>query len=695
MKLLSKMLSLPATLALTTSMSVFAQRGAFKTDLGAYMPGPTPALPAPGGKVIDPTFGTEIMRITGSIDANSVMGTAYAYWPTFNENNTKLLAFGITSEIYDFDPINFTLGQSRLIPRPPGGHTSFEDTIWSAMFPNKLFMRSDAKFIALNTDTMTYEVVGDLTSRLPAGSYFAQMSMSRDDDVFAATVKNPDYTDQGWIVWKRSTNTILSYVQTKEINECQVDKSGKFLYVITGNQGYLRDANGNVIYRADGKPETVIESKIVDLSNGSIQELRDGEPDYTPSHHDIGTGTVVGSDNWTNRITFRNLATPRTIRTVFSYGNDWTSASHISMLANDEGWTMVSHYGAVLPNAFNNELTLMATDGTQRVRRFAHHYSAYQDYWSSPRANISRDGKYVAFTSNWGDPSGRRDLFVVRMPAVDGTVTPPMPPTEPPPGPVPPPPSTSDIFVSSTGFSVVGGNRLEKLATPYYASSETKSIAADGSFSFKYNEQGAAYGVSVALDDGVNSTAVTNQGQWMEVRVDGVYALDWATNLASTIKIERAGGVIKVFENSTLRYASTAPSTGAAKFKVALGGDAASIGMGINSAVFSAAATTTPPPAPTPTPPPAPTPAPEPVLTSISASHSSISLGLRKTTSVSCKGLDAQGNQMSSPITYSVLRGAIASIDQSGNLTGRKIGTTSVRCQSGSIIKDIPLTVTR
>lgn len=63
-----------------------------KTDRDYYPILPRPALPPAGGKFCDPTFGTQIMRVT---DENTVpgggAGTSYSYYPTFNSDNSRLL----------------------------------------------------------------------------------------------------------------------------------------------------------------------------------------------------------------------------------------------------------------------------------------------------------------------------------------------------------------------------------------------------------------------------------------------------------------------------------------------------------------------------------------------------------------------------------------------------------------------------
>jgi hypothetical protein len=88
------------------------------------------------------------------------------------------------------------------------------------------------------------------------------------------------------------------------------------------------------------------------------------------------------------------------------------------MLADDEKWIMMSTFLAnslQSTGLFRDELFQIATDGSKRVRRLAHLHSVYRDYWDQPRANVSRDGRFAVFTSNWG-ATDRRDVFIVKIP---------------------------------------------------------------------------------------------------------------------------------------------------------------------------------------------------------------------------------------------------------------------------------------
>src|SRR5688572_3996162 len=67
-----------------------AAHAEIKTDYGVYpAPAVTPALPAAGQTLIDPVFGTKILRVTGPADGNDNI-TAYSYWPSFNRNSTRI-----------------------------------------------------------------------------------------------------------------------------------------------------------------------------------------------------------------------------------------------------------------------------------------------------------------------------------------------------------------------------------------------------------------------------------------------------------------------------------------------------------------------------------------------------------------------------------------------------------------------------
>jgi hypothetical protein len=81
-----------------------------------------------------------------------------------------------------------------------------------------------------------------------------------------------------------------------------------------------------------------------------------------------------------------------------------------------------------LPNIrqpWEGEIICMSTDGRQpKVWRFAHHFSSGTNgFWSTPRGNVSQDGRFYLFTSDWMntlgmEPNGKRhreDVFLIPL----------------------------------------------------------------------------------------------------------------------------------------------------------------------------------------------------------------------------------------------------------------------------------------
>jgi hypothetical protein len=122
-----------------------------------------------------------------------------------------------------------------------------------------------------------------------------------------------------------------------------------------------------------------------------------------------------------NALGYRQLADPTAIRLMVpGYWSYATQQDHFSMLADNEQWALASRYsssGGPVLRPFDNEIVKIATDGTNRVQRIAHHRSVAvnNNYNAQPKASISRDGNFIAFTSNWGNPNGRTDMYIVQI----------------------------------------------------------------------------------------------------------------------------------------------------------------------------------------------------------------------------------------------------------------------------------------
>jgi outer membrane biosynthesis protein TonB len=413
-----------------------AQTATYITDRGVYAEPPLPPLPAAGGTYRDPVFGTEILRATGASDCPDLgCGNWYSHWPTFNANNTRLLIRkGETGYalLKDFDPVNFKVGAtSKQLPNDIwvggvryGGPT-WESAIWSHTDPDIIFTfpsynDGGLRLFSYNVVTDTFKMLADFNYLNTSGlNCLWQMNKSADDDVFSWSLMKVgnNGVPVGYIVYKRSTNQLLFNVpNTMDFNEVHVDKTGHFLNIPLNRP--LPDGDS---------------MEFLNLDTGQLTKILDGAPDFRPGHGDLGTNSIVGFDNDADGITIRKMNEPHNPHYVFWYRAglgptgtaDWTQDMHMTMLADNEDWVTIGTFvdpTINLPSlgVFKDEIFQIALDGSQRVRRLLHHRSSIDfktdttGYWAMPKPTISRDGRFIAYTSNW-EKSGRYDLFIARI----------------------------------------------------------------------------------------------------------------------------------------------------------------------------------------------------------------------------------------------------------------------------------------
>lgn len=656
----------------------------FKTDRAVYAEPPLPLLPVAGGKFNDPVFGTQILRATDQNDGPAPgLGTYYSHWPTFNCNNTKLLIRkGETGDaiIKDFDPAQFTVGTSSALPNslPGTGGPNWESATWSNHDPNIIFTfpsyyEGGMKLYAYNVSTRVFTLIKDFSSLSGGQDYLRQMYVSSDDDVFCwlqqrtgANNGEPVY----YLVYKRSTDTVLAHnsctVYVGGVNEVHVDKSGKWLQVVIPTT------------QPDGAG-----TRILDLQSGAYQPLVKSV-DHTPGHGDLGTGTILGFDNYANGISKRNLESAHVFQDIllFTAANgttDWTNDFHGSMLADDEGWITIGTYddpSITLPESgvFEDEIVQVATDGSQRFRRLLHTRTSIDNltnttgYWAMPKPTISKDGRFIAFTSNW-EKSGRYDLFIAKIDP-PGAAPEPSPTATPTPTPAPSPTPLSVISSASfvrldtttqgnwkTIYGTEGYNTInDRMSYPSYA-----QVNATSQTSYVWNasttdQRGLQ---KAAASDRLAATWYATSIFTIDVNIsDGgahriaLYCLDWDSSVRSQVL-----DVVDASTNVLLDTRSLSSFNGG-KYLVwdvkghvrinvtKIGGESAVV----SGLYFSAAASPTPTATPTPTPTPSPTPTPTPTPTPAPSTMSPSLVSLASTRASSLTGLPSASAAQIAPL---------------------------------------------
>jgi hypothetical protein len=204
-----------------------------------------------------------------------------------------------------------------------------------------------------------------------------------------------------------------------------------------------------------------------DTQTNSMTQYLAAPPDEGGGHGTVGFGTNINlPDNSDGTETiFRTLAAPHTTRQVISptpTPANFNVQSHPSWSNSQPTGPLVPVLTEFYRNAtlvggvwtadtgqwreWDGEIVAIRTDGIEtRVWRFCHHRSDYNtpdnpngevnSFWYTPRPNISPDGRWAVFTSNWqktlGTDTGdtytqgtivlphpyRQDSFIVELPA--------------------------------------------------------------------------------------------------------------------------------------------------------------------------------------------------------------------------------------------------------------------------------------
>ncbi len=378
-------------------------RAECSTDIGnadlCPPPNPPPDLPSAGGTFVDPTFGTEIIRVTDRSDGDNAL-VAYSYWNLFNVNSERFF-IGVDGVpiLYDFDGSTTT----KRGPLFAGQPYFFEGlTLWSGVDPDILYGAAGASSVLsqYNVATEEYDHLIDIATLWP-NTYIWQLSMSEDDNVFAFTIA--DVETSNFIAlgaYDRTKNETYRFDPPPGsfANEAQVDKSGRWVHISLDPQSV-----GTVEW---------------DLQTGTQTVVTWDAVQHAPGHYDQGYGRIVGADAWADQghtLTIRDMSNPTDFDILF-VGGSWAVDHHISWRNNDDEYIYDSTYtvGGAVTLPLENEILQIFLDGSG-YRRLAHHRSAYADYADSPRAAVDRLGKYIIFNSNW-DNSGHLDVFILKIP---------------------------------------------------------------------------------------------------------------------------------------------------------------------------------------------------------------------------------------------------------------------------------------
>jgi hypothetical protein len=195
-------------------------------------------------------------------------------------------------------------------------------------------------------------------------------------------------------------------------DECQIDKSGRFLVIkdqMTGNYG--------------------VDNRIIDLKDGSERVLID--EDGAGGHSDNGFGSMVAADDWSdkpNAWKVWDFTKPKLEGRHVYYNSHWSpmAPSHVSFSNAREGVPLEEQYAcggaaSATDDVHTNEIICFMLDGSNTdalvvapVMTDLGASGGGETYHKLPKGNLDVTGEYFIWTANMG--GGRLDAFIVRVP---------------------------------------------------------------------------------------------------------------------------------------------------------------------------------------------------------------------------------------------------------------------------------------
>jgi hypothetical protein len=597
------MLSILTTTVAGTASVALAQPGGFleTTTSTAVRPPVSVSLPTRGKFTFPAPYNTTGIRVTTASDCNGadcVDYVGYSYWRNMNNHvgsDTMYLFLGLDRNKGGSGPTLFSYNKvtdqvTNLGPLFDAsnslGWATGEQWYWSATQPTKLYVWAPGTpFYRYDVVTKQLQPIFDVATQFGTNRYMWQPHSSNDDKTHSGTLRSSlTYAMLGCYVFHEDTGQFSYYEKRGDFDECQVDKSGRWLLIKENVDGSAGEDN-----------------VIIDLQSGAATTFLDQAG--AAGHSDNGFGYMVAADNWNNlpgavrAWTFgQPFPTSQPGTSVLPQGRivyhttDWnTDIGHLSHANARPGVPLDQQYacggGASrqrLPRS--NEIVCFPLDGSLRVLVVAPVMTDLDatgggdDYGKMPKGNLDVTGQYFIWTSNVG--GSRLDAFIVKVPSqlisgviatvpasaiANSSTTGMMVPTgtagQTLPGMAVPATWINPVNVAVTGNSLKKTSGCDGCADAGAAT--LQRINAVGDFvEFTASETGSLryFGLNQA-DQGTGTSmkfGIRLQGTYAEVREGGVYRTDTPFGPGDVFRIRIGlGGIVKYFKNGTQFYKST------------------------------------------------------------------------------------------------------------------------------------------
>jgi len=425
---------------------------------------PLPQLGAAGFTFRDPSFGSRLMRVTDARTRPGVVNRSFrvpsnAHLAAWSADSKKfyVLSDDGASIPYTFDPSTMTASRLQPVSTDNGGMTMqfYGEPQFSVGNPSVMYgvlsggnNHTIGKYDFI---TNTYATVVDLETFVGglAGTYIGGLLTGGPTaEKLVTFFGGPQQDAHFYVMWSPVANaaarklintrnsTVNGAATTTTLNfnihSVSIDKSGRYvlIYPTTPDLGAPRYAAH--VYVWDTQTDAIVP---MTTNNGGHDAVWYG---YSVNHDCCTSSTWDGM-----QFQFRYLANPGATADLISpvltpkeiYIDDHTTWNNARPDALVPVISSTYRYGTNTAawRAWDDEIIGIDTTGGIGgvVYRFAHHRSDSGSdadpttpyFWYEPIANVSPDGRWVLFTSNWektlgrdsAEGTARQDVFLVRL----------------------------------------------------------------------------------------------------------------------------------------------------------------------------------------------------------------------------------------------------------------------------------------
>jgi hypothetical protein len=442
------------------------------SDRNTYTKPPLPSLGAAGYSFTDPIFRSKMLRVTDGQTRPGMTNRSFrvpsnAHLAAWNASSNTFYVISNDGTVipYAFDATTMTASRLGGTTTDNGGLTLafYVEPQFSTVRPNLIYgaisgtnnrtiasydFSSNSYSTIVNLDTIVAGLSGYVGGILSGGTSGENLLTffgggAQDQHYYAL------WTPLANLGARKLLNTVASTINGTptatalnfHLHSAQIDKSGRFVFLYPTGVDLAAPRYAAQVYVWDTTTDVVTA-----LTSGG----HDGSLAMHPSGHDAaGYGESVNQDCCTSgswdaaQWQFRELTAldqtsdliSPTLATKEIYLADHTSWNNAQPNSRRPVISSTYRYGTnTAPwRAWDDEIIAIDTTngGGGAVWRFAHHRSNIGSdadptspyFWYEPIANVSPDGKWVVFTSNWEKTLGtdssegtfRQDVFMVQL----------------------------------------------------------------------------------------------------------------------------------------------------------------------------------------------------------------------------------------------------------------------------------------